>query len=79
MALKEWDKLDHSIKEQFKRKLSERLNDPCVASCRLHGFENYYKIKLKSAGYRLVYEVSENEMSVIVIAVNRRDKVYKKL
>ena len=79
MALKEWDKLDNSVKEQFKKKLSDRLNDTCVASSRLHGFENYYKIKLKSAGYRLVYEVLENEMSVIVIAINRRDKIYKKL
>jgi mRNA interferase RelE/StbE len=78
-ALKEWDKLDNSIKEQFKKKLSERLTDPYVHSSRLHGFENYYKIKLRSAGYRLVYEVAENEMSIIVIAINRRDKIYKKL
>ena len=78
-ALKEWDKLDNSIKEQFKNKLSERLSNPCVPSSRLHGFENYYKIKLKSAGYCLVYEVLENEMSIIIIAINRRDKIYKKL
>lgn len=79
VALKEWGKLDNSVKEQFKKKLSERLNNPCVASSRLHGFENHYKIKLKTAGYRLVYEVIENEMNVIVIAINRRDKIYKKL
>ncbi len=78
-ALKEWGKLDNSIKEQFKKKLSERLTEPCVPSSRLHGFENHYKIKLKSAGYRLVYEVDKNELDVIVIVIDRRDKIYKKL
>jgi mRNA interferase RelE/StbE len=54
-ALKEWDKLDNSIKEQFKNKLSERLSNPCVPSSRLHGFENYYKIKLIIARFNILY------------------------
>jgi mRNA interferase RelE/StbE len=31
-ALEEWRKLDGSIREQFKKKLGERINDPRVLS-----------------------------------------------
>ena len=80
IALKEWKKLDPSIQAQLKKKLKERLESPCVQSCQLHGFENHYKIKLRASGYRLVYEVIEKEIVVLVIAVGKRDKnlVYKK-
>ncbi len=73
-ALKEWKKLDHSIQNQLRKKLKERLQNPHVSSSRLHGFENHDKIKLRTSGYRLVYEVNENEITVIVIAVGKRDK-----
>jgi len=79
-ALKEWKKLDPYLQSQFKKKLKERLNEPHVSSCRLSGFENHYKIKLRSSGYRLVYEVSDEEICVLVIAVGKRERnlVYKK-
>ena len=78
-ALKEWKKLDTTIKEQFKKKLKERLKEPKVDADKLKGFENVYKIKLKSAGYRLAYEVKESEIVVLVLKVGRRDKIYEKL
>jgi len=79
-ALKEWKKLDSSIQGQLKKKLKERLQNPQVPANLLHGFENHYKIKLRASGYRLVYEVIEKEIVVLVIAVGKRDKnlVYKK-
>lgn len=79
-ALKEWRKLDNSTQKQFKTKLSERLNSPHIPSSRLSGFENHYKIKLRASGFRLVYEVIEQEVVVMVVAVGKRDKntVYKK-
>ena len=73
-ALKEWKKLDHSIQSQLKKKLKERLQNPHVPASRLRGFENYYKIKLRASGYWLVYEVNEDEITVMVIAVGKRDK-----
>jgi mRNA interferase RelE/StbE len=39
----------------------------------LSGYPNRYKIKLRSIGYRLVYEVVDDEVVVIVIAVGRRE------
>ena len=79
-ALKEWKKLDNTIQSQFKKKLKERLNSPHVPGSQLSGFENHYKIKLRASGYRLVYEVVEEEIFVYVIAIGKRDKneVYKK-
>lgn len=64
-ALKKWGKLDNPIRAQLKKKLQERLEAPHVPSCRLSGFENHYKIKLRASGYRLVYEVLDNEIVVL--------------
>lgn len=78
-AQKEWRKLDDSIRVQFKKKLKERLINPRVESARLSGMKDCYKIKLRSAGYRLVYEVRDEEIVVSVVAVGKRSKnqVYK--
>ncbi|MDF1576898.1 MAG: type II toxin-antitoxin system RelE/ParE family toxin [Desulfobulbales bacterium] len=79
-ALREWKKLDNFIQLQFKKKLKERLDFPHVPSSQLSGFENHYKIKLRASGYRLVYEVIDKEIYILVIAIGKRDKnqVYKK-
>lgn len=78
-ALKEWGKLDSAVREQFKNKLQERLINPHVPTSRLSGQSDRYKIKLRSVGYRLVYEVRDGELLVIVIAVGKRERnaVYK--
>lgn len=59
-ALKEWHSLDSTIREQFKQKLSERLENPHHAPSKLSGQKARYKIKLRAIGYRLVYEVRDN-------------------
>ncbi len=71
-ALKEWQKLDSSIREQFKAKLKERLQNPCVLSAKIE--KNRYKVKLRGVGYRLVYEVRDNELIIVVIAVGKRER-----
>jgi mRNA interferase RelE/StbE len=78
-AQKEWEKLDSSIKNQFKKKLIERLEEPRIESARLNGMLDCYKIKLRSAGYRLVYQVRDDEILVSVVSVGKRDRnqVYK--
>jgi mRNA interferase RelE/StbE len=78
-ALKEWRKLNPTACDRFKMKLKERLEDPKIGSAKLSGGKDRYKIKLRSAGYRLVYQVRDTELLVIVIAVGKRarDAVYK--
>ncbi|MFW6373184.1 MAG: type II toxin-antitoxin system RelE family toxin [Thermodesulfobacteriota bacterium] len=78
-ALKEWRKLDPHIQGQFKSHLKKRLENPHAPSYRLRGYPNFYKIKLRSVGYRLVYEVDDKEITVYVISVGRRDTIYKML
>jgi mRNA interferase RelE/StbE len=73
-ALKEWRKLGSSIRAQFQNKLVERLSAPRVPSAKLHGLPDCYKIKLKAAGYRLVYRVDDDRVVVIVVAVGRRER-----
>jgi mRNA interferase RelE/StbE len=73
-ALKEWRKLDGPTREQFKKKLRERLEHPRLPSAKLAGHPDRYKIKLRQIGYRLVYEVRDAELIVVVIAVGRRDR-----
>ena len=78
-ALKEWKKLDLSVRNQFSRKLAERLNNPRVPSARLSGLRDCYKIKLRKAGYRLVYQVIDDQIVVLIVAVGRRERneIYK--
>ena len=73
-ALAEWHKLDGSIRTQLKKKLIERLQSPRVPSAKLSGHPDRYKIKLRTVGYRLVYEVRDQQVLVIVIAVGKRDR-----
>ena len=74
LALKEWKKLDGSIKAQFVKTLAKRIQALHVTSAKLRGdLQNTYKIKLRDLGYRLVYEVIDQRLVVVVIAIGRRD------
>ena len=79
-ALKEWQKLAPPIRRQFKKKLRERLENQHIPAARLRGIPDAYKIKLRSVGYKLVYEVCDTEIVVYVIAVGKRERgiVYTK-
>ncbi len=57
----------------MKKKLIKVLENPRIPKNKLPGHPNRYKIKLRSVGYRLVYEVIDDEVIFIVIAVGRRE------
>lgn len=73
-ALKEWDKLGSTVRLQFAHKLKERLDNPRVIADKLKGMPNCYKIKLRTSGYRLVYEVIDQVLVITVIAVGKRER-----
>jgi mRNA interferase RelE/StbE len=79
-ALKEWQRLDATLKRQLKNKLAKRLEQPHLPSAKLSGAKNLYKIKLRQSGYRLVYKVEDNTVTVTVVAVGKRERneVYRK-
>ena len=76
-AYKEWQKLDPHVRKHFKMHLKKRLQNPCIESAKLRGYPNLYKIKLRSVGYRLAYLVEDRTISVYVICVGRRFKIYE--
>lgn len=72
-ALDEWNALDGSVRQQFKKKL-QKLQDNPQAGQGLHGeLAGYYKIKLRKSGYRLVYEILNEEIVIFVITVGKRE------
>ena len=68
-ALKEWHKLGATVREQFKKKLAEVLKQPRVEANRLRELPDCYKIKLRQAGYRLIYQVRDEKVSILVVAI----------
>ncbi|HFB2115985.1 TPA: type II toxin-antitoxin system RelE/ParE family toxin [Escherichia coli] len=78
-AFKEWNKLDRTIRDQFKKKLRKLQHNPYSGAARLHGdLAGCFKIKLRASGYRLIYKVIDEEIVIWVIAVGKRehDKAY---
>ena len=58
----------------MRKLLRKRLDQPCMPGSELHGeLRNCYKIKLLKQGYRLVYVVENDELVVLVLAVDKRE------
>jgi mRNA interferase RelE/StbE len=72
-ALREWNKLGATVQAEFRKKLTARLNAPRVPGDALSRMKDFYKIKLRSAGYRLVYQVQDDIVTVVVISVGQRN------
>jgi len=73
--------LDKAVRMQFSRKLEKLLVNPRIPSMKLSGYRDCYRIKLRKAGFRAIYHVSDQRIVVTVIRVGRRDKdeAYEKL
>lgn len=80
LALKEWHKLGDTVRQQIKKNLATILVNPRIEANRLHALPDCYKIKLRSNGYRLVYQVIDQEVMVFVVAIDKREReqVYRK-
>ena len=74
LALAEWRKLDGTVASQFKNKLAERLLQPRVPSAAISGAPDLFKIKLRTVGYRLVYRVQNQQLTVLVLSVGKRER-----
>lgn len=72
-ALKEWHSLDKFIQQQFAKKLKKCVEIPHIPLAKLRGIPGCYKIKLRSSGFRLVYQVIDNELIIAVVAVGKRE------
>ncbi|XQS15706.1 type II toxin-antitoxin system RelE family toxin [Citrobacter telavivensis] len=72
-ALKEWQKLDKTLQQQFAKKLKKCCDNPHVPSAKLRGHGDCYKIKLRTSGFRLVYQVMDDVLVIAVVAVGKRE------
>ncbi len=50
------------------------MEHPKIEAHRLSGLPNCYKIKLRTLGYRLVYQVEDERITVLVLAIGKREK-----
>ena len=73
-AQKEWQKLAPAIQQQLRKKLLAIREQPRIEKARLSGMADCYKIKLHSVGYRLVYQVRDQEIVIVVIAIGKRER-----
>lgn len=70
----ELDKLDPAVKVQLRKKLDKVVENPHIPKNRLSGeLHNCYKIKLRKAGVRLVYQVNDNEIFILLLTVGKRE------
>ena len=68
-ALKEWQKLDKTIQQQFAKKLKKCCDNPHIPSAKLRGIKDCYKIKLRASGFRLVYQVIDEQLILSLIHI----------
>jgi mRNA interferase RelE/StbE len=73
-ALKAWGKLGQTVQNEFKKSLEKRLLNPRIQKHKISGKANLYKIKLKTTRYRLVYEVIDQKLLVLVLMIGKREK-----
>ncbi|MDY6485499.1 MULTISPECIES: type II toxin-antitoxin system RelE family toxin [Acinetobacter] len=70
----EWEKLPSVIREQFKKKLAKIIKQPHVPKSLLRGnLAGCYKIKLLKAGFRLVYQVRDDQVIILLVTVGKRE------
>ena len=72
-AKKEFKKIGPRASELLLKKLESKLDEPHVPNRRLKGFPKP-TYKIKSGVFRLVYEVNDSEIIVIVLGVGKRDR-----
>lgn len=73
-AEKEWKKLEKTIQSQFAKQLIKRCENSHVSSAKLRNIQNCYKIKLRTSGFRLVYQVIDDVLIIAVVTVGKQEK-----
>ncbi len=57
------------------KRLAERLSEPRNPACKLRISSHRTKIILRAAGFRLVYEVRDRQVLVLIVAVGKRERI----
>jgi mRNA interferase RelE/StbE len=73
-AKKRFDRLDPAIQQQIAKKLEQRRRNPRVPGDALSHMRDCYRIKLRAKGIRLVYQVRDAKLILLVLAVGSRER-----
>jgi mRNA interferase RelE/StbE len=69
-------KFPKKIIERVRDALDRLKTDPIPFNCKpLQGFDSRYRIRISE--YRIVYEVDDGRIVILVINIDHRKKVYK--
>lgn len=75
-ALKEFKKLEKKIQNQISTKIDKLVVNPdSLKPEKLKGSETFFRIR--SGDYRIVYEIIEDRVLILVIKIGHRREVYK--
>ncbi len=73
-ALRELDQLEDSIREEAVGVILDLKDDPFPPDAlRLRGHRNRFRLKFYGNRYRIIYQISEQQRTIIVTRVRRRD------
>lgn len=80
IAQDEYFRLERREADQLRKKLNKLLENPHIKANKLRDMPNCYKIKLRAAGIRGVYQVNDQAVTVLLVAVGKREdsEVYDK-
>ena len=77
VAKRQLRKLDRSIQERVVRRLEKLEKDPRPPGVeKLEGDESTYRIRMGE--YRIVYEIQEKVLVVLVLKVGHRREIYRR-
>lgn len=73
-AARAFEKLGTSDKRQLARKLAECRVHPRVPGDAVRQIPDAYRLKLRSSGLRLIYQVRDGALVILVLAVGKRER-----
>ena len=73
IAQDEFFQLERREADQLRKKLNELLENPHIKANKLSDMPNCYKIKLRASGMRGVYQVNDQTVTVLLVAVGKRE------
>ena len=71
---KDLRKIDRQYLPSILRRIEELANDPCPDGCKKLKGDNLYRVR--QGNYRIVYEVFDDRLVVVVVAVGGRGGMY---
>ena len=71
------EKQQRKVQRQLLERIAELAEDPYRGSKKLHDAESLYRVR--SGDYRIIYQVRDKELLVLVVKVGDRKDIYRLL